>query len=46
VHSAPLKVDTLPAAVETFTIELKAAGKGGDFTLTWGTTKLTAEIAF
>jgi hypothetical protein len=37
----------LPAAVETFTMGLAPAGKGGSLELTWGTTKLAApfEIA-
>ena len=30
--------------VETFTIDLKEAGKGGVFVMTWGTTKLSADF--
>jgi hypothetical protein len=46
VYSAALKAESSPSAVESFTIELKPGGKGGEFALSWGTTKLTAELAF
>ncbi len=42
VASVVLKQDPLPTAVETFTMDLKSAAKGGDLGLSWGTTKLTA----
>ncbi len=42
VSSVVLKQDALPAPVETFTIDLKAAAKGGDLGLSWGATKLSA----
>lgn len=32
----------LPSPVETFTMDLKAAGKGGDLSLSWGATKMSA----
>ena len=32
----------LPSPVETFTMDLKAAGKGGDLSLSWGASKLSA----
>jgi hypothetical protein len=46
VHSVTLKQDTLSNPVETFTIDLKEAPKGGDFSLSWGTTKLSAPFQF
>jgi hypothetical protein len=42
VAAVTLKQDSLPAPVETFTIDLKAAAKGGDLGLSWGATKLSA----
>jgi len=42
VAGVALKQDALPAPVETFTIDLKAAAKGGDLGLSWGATKLSA----
>ena len=46
VFSVPMKKETLPSPVETFTIELKGAPKGGVFTLHWGTTALLADFLF
>ncbi len=45
VHSIALQQETLPSSVETFTIDLKEAPKGGVFSLSWGITKLSAEFA-
>ncbi|HLA77548.1 MAG TPA: DUF2911 domain-containing protein [Vicinamibacteria bacterium] len=42
VCSVVLKQEPLPAPVETFTMDLKAAPKGGDLGLSWGATKLSA----
>ena len=42
VCSIVMKSEALPSAVETFTIELKDAPKGGDLGLSWGATKLSA----
>ena len=42
VSSVPLKMETLSSPVETFTIELKEASSGGEFSLSWGTTNLSA----
>jgi hypothetical protein len=42
VASVTLKREALPAPVETFTIELTAAAKGGDIGLSWGASKLSA----
>ncbi len=46
VVSVPMKKGTVPAAVETFTIELKSAPKGGTFVMTWGTVQLSADFQF
>jgi hypothetical protein len=46
VFQVPMKKEVLPSSVETFTIELKSAPKGGVFTLHWGTTALLAEFQF
>ncbi len=46
VASVVLKSDPLAAPVETFTIDLKAAPKGGEFGLSWGATKLSAGFEF
>jgi hypothetical protein len=40
VYSVPLESASLPSAVETFTIDLEKAPKGGTFALSWGDTKL------
>jgi hypothetical protein len=44
VAKAAMKSETLPSSVETFTIELKEAPKGGTFSLSWGSTKLSADF--
>ncbi len=46
VQTVALKQGTLPSSVETFTIDLKKASKGGDFSLSWGTTRLSADFGF
>lgn len=43
---APMKKDALSSPVETFTLDLKDAPKGGVIVLTWGTTQLLAEFQF
>jgi hypothetical protein len=40
----PLKKESVSSPVETFTIELKEAGKGGAFITSWGTMKLSADF--
>ncbi|HUG53160.1 MAG TPA: DUF2911 domain-containing protein [Vicinamibacteria bacterium] len=42
VAEVPLAASTAPESVETFTIDLKGADKGGDFEMKWGTTVLKA----
>jgi hypothetical protein len=42
----PLTKEALPSPVEILLIELKDAPKGGIFSLSWGTTKLSAEFQF
>jgi hypothetical protein len=42
VHSVAMAKAALPSAVETFTIELAPAAKGGSLDLSWGATKLSA----
>ena len=42
VCSVALKPEPLAAPVETFTMDLTAAAKGGDLSLSWGATKLSA----
>ncbi len=44
VANIPMKKGTAPASVETFTIDLKPSGKGGQFVMTWGTTALSADF--
>ena len=44
VARVPLRRETLPNLVETFTIELKGAGKGGSFVMSWGKTRLSADF--
>jgi len=46
IGQAPMKKETLPNSVETFTIDLKSAPKGGILLLNWGTTQLSAEFQF
>ena len=46
VYSAAMESETLSSPVETFTIELKEAPKGGQFIMSWGATKLTADFEF
>jgi len=46
VYQVPMSKSTLPSAVETFTIELKEAPKGGAFIMNWGTTKMEAGFQF
>lgn len=46
VGKVPLKKESAPSAVETFTIELKEAPKGGTFVMLWGNTKLSADLQF
>lgn len=42
VSSVPLKSAPLSSPAETFTIDLKPAGKGGELGLSWGTQRLSA----
>jgi hypothetical protein len=42
----PLKQEKISSSVEVFTIELKKAAGGGQFSLSWGTTKLMADFQF
>jgi hypothetical protein len=42
VHAVPMTKAALAAPVETFTIDLTPAAKGGSFDLSWGATKLSA----
>jgi hypothetical protein len=42
VSSVALKSEPLPSPVETFTIDLKEAPKGGEFGLSWGAMKLSS----
>ena len=42
IASVPLKRESLPSLVETFTIDLKPAQNGGTFEMMWGKTKLSA----
>ena len=46
IASVPLKKESLPSLVETFTIELKPAQNGGTFEMMWGKTKLSAPFSF
>ena len=42
VAEVPLTASTLPASIETFTIELTASKDKGEFAMKWGTTALKA----
>jgi hypothetical protein len=42
VHSVEMTSASLPSPVETFTIDLKGKGNGGDLDLAWGATKLSS----
>jgi hypothetical protein len=42
LFSVPLKKEALSTPVETFTIDLKGAPKGGDLGLSWGAVRLSA----
>jgi hypothetical protein len=46
LFSVPMVKSALPSSVEMFTINLKAAPKGGVISLDWGTTQLSAEFQF
>jgi hypothetical protein len=46
VYQVQLKKGSLPNSVESFTIELKEAPKGGTFVLNWGTTLMDAGFQF
>ena len=46
VYSVTLKKEALSGPVETFTIDLKPAAKGGQFSLSWGSTNLLADFTF
>jgi Protein of unknown function (DUF2911) len=46
VYGVPMESETLPSAVETFTIDLKGAPKGGELELSWGGTKLHQGFTF
>ncbi len=46
VASVALKSENLASPVETFTIDLKEAAKGGEFSLSWGIKKLSAPFSF
>ncbi len=46
VYGVPLKKAAISNSLETFTIELKDAPKGGIFDLLWGTTSLSADFQF
>jgi hypothetical protein len=46
VYSVPLESTSLPSPVETFTIDLAQAAKGGTFALSWGSTKLHKAFTF
>ena len=46
VAEVPMKKEALSSPVEIFTIDLKAAPKGGILDLSWGAAKLSAEFQF
>jgi hypothetical protein len=46
VYSVAMKSEPLSSPVETFTIDLKGAAKGGELGLTWGAMKLSSTFTF
>ena len=44
IARVPLRREALPNLVETFTIELRGAAKGGTFVMSWGKTRLSADF--
>ncbi|HSB60558.1 MAG TPA: DUF2911 domain-containing protein [Vicinamibacteria bacterium] len=46
VHRVEMKAQTLSSPVETFTIDLEEAAKGGEFALAWGETRLSSGFTF
>jgi hypothetical protein len=46
VYQVPMTKETLSNSVELFIIELKGAPKGGVFSFSWGTSKLSADFQF
>lgn len=46
VQKVALKKETLSSPVEIFTIDLKQAGAGGSFQMSWGNTKLSTDFQF
>ena len=46
VYKVSMAASNLPNPVETFTIDLKAAAQGGAFEMSWGSTKLAANLQF
>jgi hypothetical protein len=46
VYQIPMTKEALSNSVEIFLIELKDAPKGGVFSLSWGTAKLSADFQF
>jgi hypothetical protein len=46
VYTVPLSRGTVPTAVETFTLDLKDAPKGGVLEMVWGATRLTTEFQY
>lgn len=46
VAQAAMKRGTAPSSVDPFTIDLKEAPGGGNFSLAWGTAKLAADFQF
>jgi len=46
LFQVPMKKQAMTSPVETFTIDLKGAPKGGVLELIWGTTQLSAEFQF
>jgi hypothetical protein len=46
VYQVPMTKETISNSVEIFLIELKDAPRGGEFSLSWGTAKLSANFQF